>query len=236
MKVLAVIPCYNEAASLPTLLEQLAQHCPKLDVVVIDDASTDTTAAVAAGKHPVIRLVRNLGIGGAVQTGLKYALRNGYDLALQIDGDGQHPPEQIPKILARYREAPANILIGSRFLESGGFASTFLRRQGIFLIRGTLNLLYGSRVTDPTSGMRLMDRKALALFSEHYPQDYPEPISIANALEQGLSVAEVSVSMRERLGGRSTISGLWSLLYMIQVVGYILLTRAKRLFAGTPSG
>jgi len=232
MKILAIIPCYNEAASLPALLEQMVRHCPELDLLVIDDASTDNTAEVVSGKLPVIRLVRNLGIGGAVQTGLKYALRNGYELALQIDGDGQHPPEQIPNMLAHYREVPVNILIGSRFLEEGGFNSTFLRRQGIFLIRWTLNLLYGSRITDPTSGMRLMDRKAIALFSEQYPQDYPEPISIANALEQGMSVAEVSVSMRSRMSGKSTISGLWSLIYMIQVVGYILLTRAKRLFVG----
>jgi len=232
MKILAIIPCYNEAASLPALLEQMVRHCPELDLLVIDDASTDNTAEVVSGKLPVIRLVRNLGIGGAVQTGLKYALRNGYELALQIDGDGQHPPEQIPNMLAHYREVPVNILIGSRFLEEGGFNSTFLRRQGIFLIRWTLNLLYGSRITDPTSGMRLMDRKAIALFSEQYPQDYPEPISIANALEQGMSVAEVSVSMRSRMSGKSTISGLRSLIYMIQVVGYILLTRAKRLFVG----
>ena len=232
MKILAIIPCYNEAASLPALLEQMVRHCPELDLLVIDDASTDNTAEVVSGKLPVIRLVRNLGIGGAVQTGLKYALRNGYELALQIDGDGQHPPEQIPNMLAHYREVPVNILIGSRFLEEGGFNSTFLRRQGIFLIRWTLNLLYGSRITDPTSGMRLMDRKAIALFSKQYPQDYPEPISIANALEQGMSVAEVSVSMRSRMSGKSTISGLWSLIYMIQVVGYILLTRAKRLFVG----
>jgi hypothetical protein len=232
MKILAIIPCYNEAASLPALLEQMARHCPELDLLVIDDASTDNTAEVVSGKLPVIRLVRNLGIGGAVQTGLKYALRNGYELALQIDGDGQHPPEQIPNMLAHYREVPVNILIGSRFLEEGGFNSTFLRRQGIFLIRWTLNLLYGSRITDPTSGMRLMDRKAIALFSKQYPQDYPEPISIANALEQGMSVAEVSVSMRSRMSGKSTISGLWSLIYMIQVVGYILLTKAKRLFVG----
>ncbi len=232
MKILVIIPCYNEAASLPALLEQMARHCPELDLLVIDDASTDNTAEVVSGKLPVIRLVRNLGIGGAVQTGLKYALRNGYELALQIDGDGQHPPEQIPNMLAHYREVPVNILIGSRFLEEGGFNSTFLRRQGIFLIRWTLNLLYGSRITDPTSGMRLMDRKAIVLFSEHYPQDYPEPISIANALEQGMSVAEVSVSMRSRMSGKSTISGLRSLIYMIQVVGYILLTRAKRLFVG----
>ena len=232
MKILAIIPCYNEAASLPALLEQMARHCPELDLLVIDDASTDNTAEVVSGKLPVIRLVRNLGIGGAVQTGLKYALRNGYELALQIDGDGQHPPEQIPNMLAHYREVPVNILIGSRFLEEGGFNSTFLRRQGIFLIRWTLNLLYGSRITDPTSGMRLMDRKAIVLFSEHYPQDYPEPISIANALEQGMSVAEVSVSMRSRMSGKSTISGLRALIYMIQVVGYILLTRAKRLFVG----
>ena len=232
MKILAIIPCYNEAASLPALFEQMARHCPELDLLVIDDASTDNTAEVVSGKLPVIRLVRNLGIGGAVQTGLKYALRNGYELALQIDGDGQHPPEQIPNMLAHYREVPVNILIGSRFLEEGGFNSTFLRRQGIFLIRWTLNLLYGSRITDPTSGMRLMDRKAIVLFSEHYPQDYPEPISIANALEQGMSVAEVSVSMRSRMNGKSTISGPRSLIYMIQVVGYILLTRAKRLFVG----
>jgi glycosyltransferase involved in cell wall biosynthesis len=230
MHTLAVIPCYNEAQSLPGLLAQLAAHCPDLDLVVIDDGSTDGTHRVVPPHIPVVRLFRNLGIGGAIQTGYKYARERGYELVVQVDGDGQHPPDQIRKLLERYRERPANIVIGSRFLDSSGFVSTFLRRQGITLIRGTLLLLYGKRITDPTSGLRLVDREALALFSADYPLDYPEPISIANALEHGLSIAEVPVTMRARTGGKSTISGLKSIFYMVQVVGYIVLTRSKRLF------
>lgn len=230
MRILAVIPCYNEADSLPAVLAEMAGCCPEADVLVIDDGSTDDTFRVVPPTVPVVRLLINLGIGGAVQTGLKYALYHDYDLVVQIDGDGQHPPHEIETLLARYRAAPVNILIGTRFMQPGGFSSTFLRRQGIQLIRWTLYLLYGRQISDPTSGMRLMDRAAIALFSREYPHDYPEPISIANALEQGLTVDEVPVTMRPRRGGRSTISGMKSVFYMVQVVGYILLTRARRIF------
>jgi glycosyltransferase involved in cell wall biosynthesis len=229
MRILAVIPCYNEADSLPSVVAELASHCPEVDLVVIDDGSTDDTYRSVPPVVPVVRLLINLGIGGAVQTGLKYALYHDYDLVVQIDGDGQHPPDQIGIMLERYKAAPVNILIGSRFLQPGGFSSTFLRRQGILLIRWTLYALYGRQISDPTSGLRLMDRQAIALFSREYPHDYPEPISIAYALEQGLTVAEVPVKMRARLGGKSTISGIKSVFYMVQVVGYILLARARRI-------
>ena len=230
MRILAVIPCYNEASSLPSVVAELAGCCPDVDILVIDDGSTDDTYRSVPPSVPVVRLIINLGIGGAVQTGFKYALSHDYDLVVQIDGDGQHPPDQLKNLLECYNAAPVNILIGSRFLRPGGFSSTFLRRQGILLIRWTLYLLYGRRISDPTSGLRLMDRRAIALFCREYPHDYPEPISIANALEQGLTVGEVPVTMQARRGGKSTISGITSIVYMVQVVGYILLTRAKRMF------
>jgi glycosyltransferase involved in cell wall biosynthesis len=228
-EILIVVPCFNEAASIAKVLEEISDACPSCDAVVVDDGSTDDTSDRISPPAVSLRHISNLGIGAAVQTGLRYARSRGYSLVVQVDGDGQHPPDQVGALLAAFREQPANVIVGSRYIGPRSFRSTFGRRLGGRVIGGTLHRLYGGPVfTDPTSGMRLMDRSAIALFAEQYPHDYPEPISLAWALRSGLSVREVSVSMRPRETGESSIAGLRRLSYMIRVVSYILLARAGR--------
>jgi hypothetical protein len=226
MRLLVIVPAYNEQEALGGLLAELralAARGPELgaavESVVVDDGSSDRTAEVArAGGARLLLLCRNLGIGGAVQSGLRLAYREGFDLAVQIDGDGQHPPSELPRLLAVARgTSPPDLVVGTRYRDpAGGFRSTRLRRIGSTWLRGILRVV-GVRVTDPTSGFRLYGRRALALFDETYPYDYPEPESLAVARAAGLTVAEVPVTMRERQGGRSSISPLASIYYMLKV-------------------
>jgi glycosyltransferase involved in cell wall biosynthesis len=228
-RVLLVIPCFNEEASIGGLLSEIAATGRGYHTLVVDDGSSDATCAVASRSSQVARLAQNLGIGGAVQTGIKYAARQGFDFCVQIDGDGQHDPRAIETLLDAYRRNPANITIGSRFIDHAGFCSTPMRRAGIKLIVLALNGLFsGGRITDPTSGMRLLDRSAIAFFAKAYPADYPEPISLAWAMRAGLTVSEVPVEMRPRETGVSSIDGLKSASYMVRVLGYILLARLVR--------
>jgi glycosyltransferase involved in cell wall biosynthesis len=225
-RILLVIPCYNEEASIGDLLREIAAASAEYHPLVIDDGSADSTSAVAGAHAPVVRLIENLGIGGAVQTGIKYAERHGFDVCIQIDGDGQHDPKEISALLDAYRQRPHNIVIGSRFIDNTGFRSTMSRRMGSKLIAFALNTLFaGGRITDPTSGMRLMDRRAIELFARRYPLDFPEPISLAWAMRAGLTISETAVEMRARETGESSIDGFKPLTYMIRVLGYILLAR-----------
>jgi glycosyltransferase involved in cell wall biosynthesis len=225
-RILLIIPCYNEEASIGDVLTEIARTGRGYHTLVVDDGSTDATSIVASVRSPVARLPQNLGIGGAVQTGIKYAASNAYDFCIQIDGDGQHDPRDIELLLNAYHRQPANIVIGSRFIDNAGFRSTRLRRLGIRLIAFALNNLFaGGHVTDPTSGMRLLDRRAIAFFAQRYPMDFPEPISLAWAMGAGLKIDEVPVAMRARETGVSSIDGLKTVNYMIRVLGYILLAR-----------
>lgn len=228
-KVLIIIPCFNEQEAIAGLLSEIT-HCKhKYETIVIDDGSSDNTYHVARPLSPTVKLLRNLGIGGAVQTGIKYAWNNNFDFCVQIDGDGQHPPDQVEKLLNAYREQPRSIIIGSRYLMNDTFRSTWARRFGSRAIAWTLNTLFQKcAITDPTSGMRLMDREAIRFFSEHYPHDFPEPISLAWALNEGHTVGEVPVQMRAREYGSSSIIGLKPAIYMLRVVGYIFLARLMR--------
>lgn len=228
-RILLVIPCFNEEASIGGLLSEIAATGCHYHTLVVDDGSSDATAAVASRRSPVARLAQNLGIGGAVQTGIKYAARQDFDFCIQIDGDGQHDPRAIETLLNAYRKQPANIITGSRFIDHAGFCSTRLRRAGIRLIALALNNLFsgGGHITDPTSGMRLLDRSAIAFFAKAYPTDFPEPISLAWAMRAGLTVSEVPVEMRPRETGVSSIDGLKSASYMVRVLGYILLARLR---------
>jgi glycosyltransferase involved in cell wall biosynthesis len=224
-RVLLVIPCYDEAQTIRQVLDEVASLPTRYDTVVIDDGSRDGTYEAARELSPCIRLPFNLGIGGAVQTGLRYAYRHGYDLCAQVDGDGQHAPAELADLMAAYEERKANVTIGSRYISNGGFRSTWLRRVGGTLIGYALRIFCGKRLTDPTSGMRLLDRTAIKLFATTYPLDFPEPISNAMALLEGLSVEEVSVKMRARDHGRSSITGLQTINYMLRVLGFIVLLR-----------
>lgn len=215
-KILVIIPAYNEQESILSTVQSVQAF--GYDYVVVNDGSRDDTLKVCRENGlNVLDLAQNLGIGGAVQAGHKYAQRYGYDIDIQVDGDGQHDPAFI-ELLVREVDAGADMVIGSRFLEeTAGFKSTLLRRIGIHWFRVLLHLATGKTVTDATSGFRACGKRAIELFCENYPEDYPEPESIALALHRGLSVKEVPVSMRERQGGASSISGLSSLYYMIKV-------------------
>ncbi len=229
IRVLIIVPCYNERDSVGSLLGEIGRSCSNHHILVIDDGSIDDTFDIANANAPTVHLIRNLGIGGAVQTGIIFAARNGFDFCIQIDGDGQHPPSQVANLLKAYMHDPAQIIVGSRFLIHDNFHSTWARRLGGKSIAYVLNQLFvGCKVTDPTSGMRLMDRKAIDFFSRHYPYDFPEPISLAWALRAGMRVRDVPVEMRPRLNGESSIAGLRSLTYMFRVMCYILLSRVKR--------
>ena len=221
-KVLIVIPCYNEEASLPTLLPGLlATTLPQgyqLEALIVNDCSKDNTSAVAKKyKATVIDLPVNLGIGGAVQTGILYARDNRFDMVIQLDGDGQHPPKELPKLINHHLETGANVVIGSRFLEKEGFQSSFTRRLGIKYFHWVNLLLTGQQIYDSTSGFRLFDRKAIELASIYYPDEYPEPESLVVFSKAGLKVAEVAVVMAPRQGGQSSIRSFGSLYYCFKV-------------------
>jgi glycosyltransferase involved in cell wall biosynthesis len=218
---LAIVPALNEVGAIGDTVQEILRFAPGFDVVVIDDGSTDGTgaAAQAAGAH-VLRLPFNLGIGGAMQTGYLYALEHGYDVAVQIDGDGQHDPREIPRLLERLRAEPrVNMVTGSRFLESGeGFRSTPARRAGIGIFARVVSLICRQRVTDPTSGLRMADRRAIELFAHDYPRDYPEVEAIVLMSAHRLSSCEIPVVMRARTSGNSAIGALAAIYYMVKVL------------------
>ncbi len=218
MRIAAIVPAYNEARSLPRLAEALRARAPAVDVCLVDDGSADDTARIAATLGwTVLRLPMNLGIGGAVQAGYLWAWERGYDVAVQIDGDGQHDPAYLDALVAPIREGAADVVIGSRFLARDGFQSTALRRAGIRYLAAFLRLRCGARVTDPTSGFRAANRDGIELFARYYPSDYPEPEAIALARRAGLRLAEVPVRMSERAHGASSITTLRSFYYLVKV-------------------
>jgi glycosyltransferase involved in cell wall biosynthesis len=224
VRVLVVVPALNEERSVGPLVGDIRAQAARLGIeivpVIIDDGSTDRTAQVAAAAGArVVQLPKNLGIGGAVQTGLRLAWREGFSCAVQIDGDGQHPPEEIGKLLAALDATPEpDLVIGTRYGEDRqGFQSTILRRLGSSWLRGVLRVVAGVRSTDPTSGYRLYGPRALALFERTYPYDYPEPESLAMARAAGLIIREVSVIMRPRTAGSSSIRTWRTVYYMLKV-------------------
>ena len=238
MKILAVIPAYNEQDNLLRTLSDLREHCPEIDPLVVNDCSTDGTLALLR-QHgiPHLDLASNLGIGGAVQAGYLYARQRGYDIAVQFDGDGQHDAACLERLLAPVIGGDVDIAIGSRFVEKEGFQSSGARRAGIGFLSRLIRLLCGLRVLDVTSGMRAVNRRFIAEYADHYPQDYPEPEAILYAGLRGGRVAEVPVKMRERERGKSSISPLASVYYMIKVslallMGRISCGRAERCRGG----
>jgi hypothetical protein len=228
MRVLIVVPAYNEERALPDVLGELraavAQNKLDAEVAVIDDGSSDGTAGAAQAQGVrVFRLRRNLGIGGAVQCGLRIALREDFDGAIQIDGDGQHPASELSKLLQAAAASPApDLIVGTRYLTPDGFRSTVMRRLGGWWLTKLL-AIFGLRVSDPTSGFRFYGRRALTLFNQNYPYDYPEPESLAMAEAAGLVIAEVPVMMRARQGGRSSIARLEAPYYMVKVTLAVIL-------------
>jgi hypothetical protein len=227
-KRLAVLPAYNEEKNLPALYRELREKAPEYDVLAVNDGSTDGTLACCRENGiPALDLAVNLGIGGAVQAGYRYAAEHGYGIAVQVDGDGQHDPAFLESMYEKLLSEDADMVIGSRFLEREGYQSTALRRQGIRYLSRLIRLLTGKTVTDPTSGFRMVRRPVIEAFAEDYPQDYPEPESLVRLLRQGKKVVEVPVRMRERSGGASSIGKSASMGYLIKVTAAILLERMR---------
>jgi glycosyltransferase involved in cell wall biosynthesis len=231
---LAIVPALNEAACIAGVIDDLRRHAPQFDVLVVDDGSVDDTAARAhqAGAL-VVQLPFNLGIGGAVQTGYRFAAEHCYDVAVQVDGDGQHAAGELGALLAHLEAHPdVDMVVGSRFLpsdarEAEAFRSSAARRLGIGVLRRLLRVLVGAPVTDPTSGFRMAGRRAIELFAADYPRDYPEVECYVMLRAHDLRAAEVPVAMRERQGGRSSIGGLHSALYMVKVTLAIVMGRLR---------
>jgi glycosyltransferase involved in cell wall biosynthesis len=217
---LAVVPAYNEAGSVADVVRRLHERAPSFDVIVVDDGSTDGTAhrAREAGAT-VVTLPFNLGIGGAVQTGFVYALEHGYRYMAQVDGDGQHEPADLRRLVdAMGAEPSLDMVCGSRFLgPETGYRASIGRRTGIHWFAFALGRIVGQRVTDPTSGFRLYNRRAIALFARDYPHDYPEVEAVLMLHSQRLKMAEVPVSMYERGFGHSSITKGRSIYYMVKV-------------------
>jgi glycosyltransferase involved in cell wall biosynthesis len=219
-RCLAVVPAYNEADTVARVVTALHGAAPNFDVVVIDDGSTDSTAARAqrAGAK-VLRLPFNLGIGGAVQAGFAYALEHDYDYVVQVDGDGQHDPGEIAILWdAMGRSPEVDMICGSRFATDTGYIAPVSRRTGIHIFAFLLSRLVGQPVTDPTSGFRLYNRRAIQLFARDYPHDYPEVEAVLMLHHNRLRMREVAVRMFQRGGGVSSIRSGKSAYYMVKVL------------------
>jgi glycosyltransferase involved in cell wall biosynthesis len=221
LRRVAIVPAFNEEENVVRVLEEIRAFDPGFDVVVVDDGSFDATAEVArAHGARVLRLPFNLGIGGAVQTGFRYAYEQGYDLAVRLDGDGQHDASQLAAVLAPVLAGEADIAVGSRFAGAvpGGYRSSRSRRVGIRLLAWVVSRIVRRRVTDTTSGFQAVNRDGIALFARDYPHDYPEVEATVMVFRHRLRAVEVPVSMRERGGGRSSITALGSVYYMTKVL------------------
>ncbi len=234
-KIILVIPAYNEEESILKTYQGVEEYNKtakeKLDVIVINDGSKDKTKEILEKNNiPHINLICNLGIGGAVQTGYKYALENNYDIAIQYDGDGQHDVNYVGDIVKPIENNEANMVIGSRFVQKDkeGFKSSKARRIGINVISFFIKLKTRKKIYDVTSGFRAIDRSLMELFKNYYPVEYPEPISTVNALKNNYKVSEVPVVMKEREKGKSSISSWKNVYYMINVILSIMLMKGNK--------
>lgn len=230
MRILLIIPAYNEGKNIENLISKINSECDSaVDILIINDCSTDDTQSICNDISALtINLPCNLGIGGAVQTGYKYARLHDYDIAIQVDGDGQHKPEYIMDLVRHITEEKADMVIGSRFINKEGFQSTFMRRVGIAYFTYLLKFLSKRVITDPTSGFRACNKKVINEFSKRYPVDYPEPESIMYLLRNGYRIKEVPVIMQERKEGKSSITTFKSLYYMLKVSLAILIDRFRK--------
>lgn len=226
MKILVIIPAYNEAESITNVIAKLKQDMPRADYVVVNDCSKDSTMdKLREAEASYLNLPINLGIGGGVQTGYKYALLNGYDIAVQIDGDGQHDTQYLQAVIQPIIAGEKDIVIGSRFLIKEGFQSSGLRRVGITFLSALIRLCSGVKIYDVTSGFRAVSREYIKIYATDYPVDYPEPEAIVMAALAGARVGEEPVIMKERQGGESSISAFKSVYYMIKVSLAVILCR-----------
>lgn len=229
MKTLIIVPAYNEEESLPGVIRDLRENIGFADILVVNDGSRDATARTAQEMDvSVLSLPFNLGIGGAMQAGYLYAREGGYDVAVQFDGDGQHLAKEIEKLLRPVQEGRADLVVGSRFLNQGKYNTTAFRKIGIWIFSSVLSRILGMPVTDSTSGFRAANRRVIEFFSRTYPDDYPEVEALVLLHKAKLRIAEVPVSMRERTGGKSSITPIRSAYYMIKVLLAIFIDLLKK--------
>lgn len=229
MKIAAIVPAYNEEKAITAVVNDILQTAQSqnlyIAVIVVNDCSKDTTSEIISKLNCIaLNLPVNLGIGGAVQTGFKYAFENGFDYAIQIDGDGQHPASEIPKLISVILEKNVDVVIGSRFISKEGFQSSMARRMGINYFKWLNRILVGVTVNDSTSGFRLINSKTLEIVSNYYPDEYPEPEAIILYSLNKLKIGEVAVQMKERQGGVSSIGFAASIYYMFKVTLAIIYT------------
>ena len=226
MKCLLIIPAYNEADNIEKVVNNIVQNYPQYDYIVVNDGSKDDTEGICLKNgYQVLNLPINMGIGGAVQTGYCYARDNDYDIAVQIDGDGQHDVSFLAEMIRLIEERKADVVIGSRFVEKEGFQSSQMRRIGINFLSNLAWILTGVRVKDITSGYRVINQKFIKIFAEDYPSDYPEPEAMVIAAVHGGRIREYPVVMRERENGESSITLKKSVYYMIKVTLAMLIRR-----------
>lgn len=229
MKIIIIVPAYNEEKSLPGVIRDLCDHVPHADILVVNDGSRDSTERVARDLGVmVLGLPFNLGIGGAMQTGYRYAERNGYDIAIQFDGDGQHVASEVKALCEELQQGRADIIVGSRFLRPGEYRPTIFRMLGIWIFSTVLSAILGMRVTDTTSGFRATNRRVIEFFARTYPEDYPEVESLVLLHRAGMTIGEVPVVMRDRTGGRSSITPIRSAYYMIKVLLAVFIDLLKK--------
>lgn len=218
-KIIVIIPAYNEEGSVAKVIEEVRTHLRQADVLVVSDGSTDRTSEKAgASGATVLELPFNLGIGGAMQAGYQYAWQRGYDIAIQVDADGQHDPKEIAKLLGALEEKKIDIALGSRFIGDSEYKSSTMRRIGISIFAQVISMIVGQKITDPTSGFRAANRKAIQLFASNYPQDYPEPEALVLLHRCRFKMEEVPVEMSQRYSGESSITKIRSVYYMVKVL------------------
>lgn len=229
MKKLIIIPAYNEEENIKKTVDSILRESPEFDYVIINDCSKDKTREICEKNgFNIANLPINLGIGGAVQTGYKYAMEYGYDIAVQVDGDGQHDPAFLNEMAQVLEKENVDMVIGSRFITKEGFQSSVMRRLGIKYFTMLIKTLAGKTITDPTSGLRMVGKNIIELYAKDYPKDYPEPESVVAVLRKGMNVKEIPVIMKSRQGGVSSINPSKSVYYMVKVTLAILVESIRK--------
>jgi len=226
-RCLVIVPVLNESGSIRKVILRLRRALPEYDVLVVDDGSTDDTVRQVPAEIPVVSLPFNLGIGGAMQTGYRYAALHGYDVAIQVDGDGQHRPSEVRRLVDALQSQNVDLVVGSRFLEETRYKQSFVRKFGSLVLRKIIRTLAGMDLTDCTSGFRAANRKVILAFAHWYPEDYPEPEVILLLRRAGFQIGELGVRMRHRRTGRSSISLLRGVFYVLKVTVCLLLDLAR---------
>lgn len=223
-KTLVIIPALNEADSIVNVIASIRQHVPWSDIAVLNDGSTDATGEIAKAEGAlVLHMPYRIGIGASVQTGYMFAAHYGYEIVVRVDGDGQHPIEDIPRLLDGLEQQQVDLIIGSRYIEDRGYSGSMARRAGSLILANLISAITGKRFTDPTSGFTAANRRTIKLCAQVYPHDYPEPEALVILHRAGVRICEIPVAMKPRQGGRSSITTLRSGYYMVKVILAILI-------------